>query len=211
MKKILWLGSYITENCIDELNSMGFNKASTYISQKNILEGLEQNTGFAFDSIGAVVLPDYPKCRTLIFQRKEMFHSATSKNILVRYLNLKYINKLSTNLSLVHEAKKWAKMNQGNQVDIFIYEMRSGCMKAACSVKKNHSKCTDPLDRSGSSDVHGSKHEPFQNFFENDGSKFHAKAFSKHRYLYLICVRYGKISRYSTQKMDAYGRFCPCR
>lgn len=136
MKKILWLGSYITENCIDELNSMGFNKASTYISQKNILEGLEQNTGFAFDSIGAVVLPDYPKCRTFIFRRKEMFHSATSKNILVRYLNLKYINKLSTNLSLVHEAKKWAKMNQGNQVDIFIYEMRSGCMKAACSVKK---------------------------------------------------------------------------
>lgn len=109
MKKLLWLGSYIDENYIDELNKMGFNKASSYISQKNILEGLEQNTGHAFDLIGAVVLSDYPKCQTLFFRRKEMVHSTTSENILVSYLNIKYINKLSTNLSLIREAKNGRK------------------------------------------------------------------------------------------------------
>lgn len=137
VSKMLWIGSYVPEEEIAELNRMGYTGAASYLSQRNLVEGLEYHTGRAMDSIGAVVLPDFPKCGVLLFRRRQMKHSTDSGNVLVGFLNVKFINRLITLIALTAEARRWAmKYNGETAPDIFVYEMRSACLRAAMAVKR---------------------------------------------------------------------------
>ena len=63
-------------------------------------------------------------------------HGGESKDVLVGFLNLRYINKIVGKKSLVKSTKAWAKQYKEDEVHIFVYEMRSACLAAARKVKE---------------------------------------------------------------------------
>lgn len=137
MNRMLWIGSFVPEAEIAGLNRLGYTGAASYLSQRNLVEGLEYHTGRAMDSVGAVVLPDFPKCRVLWFRRRKLKHSPDSENILAGFLNVKFVNRLVTSFALTAEARRWAKRHRGDPApDIFVYELRSACLRAAMAVKR---------------------------------------------------------------------------
>ena len=133
MKRLLWIGSYLTEDILKEIS---YKNAAAYLSQKNIHDGIEEITGQVFDSIGAVVLSDFQVRR---FCRREFRHTASARDVLVGFWNIRYICKLSSRIHMVHEARAWLKnIDQQDEVEIYIYEMRSCCLAAAMAIKKRH-------------------------------------------------------------------------
>ena len=138
MSRMLWIGSYTDDATFKKMQKFGYRNSAAHVSQKNILEGIEKVTGNKFDSIGCLVLPDYPACKTLCVKKQLFHHQKDVNDVLVGYLNIKYLNRLFSKHGLKREANKWAKTRsiEEEHVDIFVYEMRSACLAAAIGVKK---------------------------------------------------------------------------
>lgn len=136
MERYLWIGSYATEEVSINLKQLGYRNSASILSQRNILEGIEKVTGGVFDSIGALSMQGYPKQKNIYLNEVRFNHKKGSEDVLVGYLNIRYINKVFSKMALVKEAQLWARSNKENEVHIFIYEMRSACLAAAIEVKK---------------------------------------------------------------------------
>lgn len=138
MSKLLWIGSYVDENVFLEMQFLGYRNSASYVSQRNILEGIEKVTNRVFDTVSCLVFPDYPTCPSKYIERKVFHHDKTSYDVLAGYKNVKFVNRLLSKKSLKNEALCWiGERNPANDpVDIFVYEMRSACLEAAIAVKK---------------------------------------------------------------------------
>lgn len=136
MKQLLWLGSFMNEEMNQVMISQGYKNAASYVSQKNLLEGLEAVTGLVFDSINAVVMAGYPKQGGIIVKRYEYSHAYGARDVLVGYANPLYLNKLFMKHAMVNSARHWIDTRYtGGELDVFIYEMRSACLCAAQYIK----------------------------------------------------------------------------
>lgn len=137
MREFLWIGSYLNEENFKYYQKLGYKNASSYVSQKNIIEGLKKIGNINFDSLNMITFKGYPYDKTIYINQK-VFDDAGNKNCVVGYLNILYLNKIFGSKSLEKQAKIWVnensvKLNDG--LDIFVYEMRSACLNAAILIK----------------------------------------------------------------------------
>ena len=137
MRQSLWLGSFMDEKTNQTMVSQGYKNAASYVSQKNLLEGLEATTGIVFDSINAVAVAGYPKQGGTTIKQREYMHANGARDVLVGYVNPLYLNKLFMKHAMVNAVKHWVDARYtGGELDVFIYEMRSACLSAAKYIKK---------------------------------------------------------------------------
>lgn len=137
MKQLLWLGSFMNEETNQAMTSQGYKNAASYISQKNLLEGIEAETEMVFDTINAVSMAGYPKQGGIVMRTYEYSHTTGARDILMGYLNPLYLNKFFMKQAMLSGIKEWIRMRyKGGGLDVFVYEMRSACLDAANYLKK---------------------------------------------------------------------------
>ena len=137
MKKYLWIGSFVTDELAAQLRERGYKNPASVTSQKNILEGIEAVTGQTFECVGLLAQSGYPRQKDAYFREITFSHSkAASGDVLVGHLNVTYLNRFTGKKSLVKRVRAWAKKNRGEEIEVFVYEMRSACLAAANALKK---------------------------------------------------------------------------
>lgn len=140
MKKYLWIGSFIGKDIKQVVNDYGYKNPASEKSQANILFGLEDNLEITFDCMSCLSMSGFPYNRNVKIRDMSFSHRGNAKDILVGYCNIAYYNKLSSKAHLVRKVEEWAKDNKKNEVEIFVYEMRTACLAAATLCKKIVSK-----------------------------------------------------------------------
>jgi len=137
MQQMLWIGNYESEEELINKANKGFSLVSAQVSQQNLINGIEQISGFAFDSINGSVLPPYPVYKDRIIPPVVWSHTDGARDISVGYRNRKYINRLYCKFSMIKAAQEWLDLRyQGNELIILVYSMRSSPMATACYIKK---------------------------------------------------------------------------
>lgn len=136
MKRYLWIGSYATEEIAMQLKQLGYKNSASIVSQRNLLEGMEKVTGKVFDSIGTISLSGYPNQKVICLDEIKFKHKLDANDVLVGYLNIKYLNKIFSQKALAKKTRLWTKNAKEDDIHIFIYEMRSACLAAAIEIKK---------------------------------------------------------------------------
>lgn len=142
MKRYLWIGSLEDKNIIKEKIKKGYNSSSAFISQKNLIEGLENQFKASIDSINESIVPPYPLYKDKNIKRTTWCRGK-SYNVNVGFKNFKYINKLFARKSMLKEAQEWIKkINvENDEVIIFVYSLRSAPMVVANYLKSKILKC----------------------------------------------------------------------
>ena len=136
-KRILWIGCMDDDKEFELKCSKGHNLASAQVSQKNILQGIEEVTGLIFDSINGSIVPHYPIYKDKFVDQVIWSHKEGSYNISVGYKNIKYLNRIKCKKSMLKAANNWVKQRYKNEdLIVFAYSMRSASMAAACKIKK---------------------------------------------------------------------------
>lgn len=138
MKRLLWLGSYLTDGLAAEYAQLGYRNAASVLSQRNLLEGLEAALGQRFDTIGLLSLPGFPVNLSLYLQQRTFCHVQGAQDVQVGYLNVEYLNRLTGRRSLRRAVKKWMKGVDCRQdeLTVCVYEMRSACLAAAQLIRR---------------------------------------------------------------------------
>ncbi len=138
MKQFLWVGSFLTEDIFRQMVARGYKNAASYVSQKNILEGLEHVSGISFDSVNSISMLGYPGNSCCIIPSCMYSHGQGSCDFLIGYINFLYINKYFMNQRMVSGIKSWlaTRHQKNNELHVILYEMRSACLLAAKYIKK---------------------------------------------------------------------------
>lgn len=137
MKRLLWLGSYLTDELAKAYAQLGYKNAASIVSQKNLLEGLEEVLGKRFDTIGMLSMAGYPRNKALRLPERTFTHAEGAHDTQVGYLNVQYLNRLTGQASLRSAVKKWMRqLDREDELDVFIYELRSACLAAAADIKR---------------------------------------------------------------------------
>lgn len=136
-KKYLWIGMSATDEKFEEMSIKGYKLASAHVSQKNLIQGIENLDGIKIDTINGYVLPPYPLYKEIIIKEEKWSHNGISEDVSVRFKNIKYYNHVSKTYNLCRVAKKWALKNKKEEeIIIFIYSMHYPFIKAATAIKK---------------------------------------------------------------------------
>lgn len=136
MKKYLWIGSFVGNEIKQVVNAYGYKNPASEKSQANIIFGLEANLEITFDCMSCLSMKGYPYNRNIKIQDVTFSHRENAQDMLIGYCNIAYYNKLSSKYHLVQKVKKWAEDNKNNEVEIFVYEMRTACLAAATICKR---------------------------------------------------------------------------
>jgi len=137
MTRYLWLGNIESDAEFEIKCSKGYFLASSQVSQKNILYGIEKIGNISFDTINGSVLPPYPKYRDLFVKENQWSHNSVSRDVSVGFVNFGYLNRFSCMLSMIKEAKKWVKLsNNESEINIVVYSMRTPNLRTAIEIKK---------------------------------------------------------------------------
>lgn len=141
MRKIVWIGSYVSEKSIPKVQELGYKNPASVTSQANILEGLETVTNSSIDTLGVLSFKGFPSDKKIFMPKIKSTHGKGAEDILTSVVNIKYFNKWYSKLSLKKDVKKYfEKLNTKEPVDVFIYEMRSVCLEMAKTIKKINPK-----------------------------------------------------------------------
>lgn len=137
MNKILWIGCFASDVDFKEMCKKGSNLTSAQVSQKNLINGIEEVSGCILDTLNEYVLPPYPQYSDKVIIRKEWSHKDGAKDISIGYRNLKYYKHISSTSALLKETYAWALNHmEEEELVVFVYSMRSPVMKAAKILKK---------------------------------------------------------------------------
>ena len=130
MKQLLWIGSFLDESIFNQAVSKGYKNAASYVSQKNLVEGIENEANNHFDIISAISLKGFPIQGSFCLEDKIFNHTENSLDYFGGYLNIVGFNKIFMRNKMVNLGKKWIeeRYEYGNDLDIFIYEMRTACI-----------------------------------------------------------------------------------
>jgi glycosyltransferase involved in cell wall biosynthesis len=133
----LWIGCLESDEEFKTKAQKGYNLASAQVSQKNILQGIEQVSGCLFDSINGSVLPAYPIYADRDIKEVVWHHAGDAYDVSVGYLNDKYINRINCKNAMLEAAEQWiAQRYKGGDMRVVVYSMRSAPMATACYIKK---------------------------------------------------------------------------
>lgn len=130
----LWIGLSANEELKNIILDNGSKILSANVSQDNIYNGLQVN-GIFLDTINAPQVPTFPNYKKMVVNEYCWIENGT-KNISVKFLNIKYLNTISKTYEMCKKAKKWALDCNNQSPYIFVYQMHSPFMKAANVIKK---------------------------------------------------------------------------
>ena len=137
MPQILWIGCLESDEEFKIKAKKGYDLASAQVSQKNLLYGIEEVSGIVCDSINGSVLPPYPVYQDRIIAPVTWEHKSGAMDISVGYKNDKYINRVNCKREMLKAADEWCKTRyKGNDVNVFVYSMRSAPVATACRIKE---------------------------------------------------------------------------
>ena len=136
MQKYLWIGGYLDDYLKKDIIENNGKIMSSYISQKNIFDGIEKNSTIVFDSINSLRLEHYPKYKKLFIKKHVWSHQKSAIDVYVGYLNLKYLAIKLKTITLKRECRKWANKNKNKKVTVFVFGMHSPYMVSAKIIKK---------------------------------------------------------------------------
>lgn len=138
MHRMLWLGSFLDEKTNQIMIAQGYKNAASYVSQKNLLAGIEAESGLTFDSVNAISMAGYPRQGKLYMKPYKFSHAKGAIDICVGFFNPLYANKFFMKQAMRQGVKAWMakRYKTGDEVDVFIYEMRSACLDTATYIKK---------------------------------------------------------------------------
>ncbi|MBQ4107960.1 MAG: glycosyltransferase [Clostridia bacterium] len=131
----LWIGVSNSENEREKIIHKGGKLLSGEVANDTILSGLSAN-GIFCNTLNASPVPTYPEYPDKRIKPVYWKYETGKSGVSVGFVNRKYINLLSKRISLVKEAKKWARENKGEDVTVFVYQMSTYFMAAASAVKK---------------------------------------------------------------------------
>lgn len=135
--RLLWIGCLESESEFIKKSKKGYNLASAQVSQTNIINGIEEVSGYNFDSINGSVLPHYPIYEDKEIEEVRWIRKKNTFNISVGYKNIKYLNREACKNAIISAARDWVKEHYQNEnLLVFVYSMRSSVMAAACEIKK---------------------------------------------------------------------------
>lgn len=137
--RLLWIGSFQSEEGYrnSPINNMG--EASAYASQKGIINGIDKalDKGDVMDSVNVVVNPPYPIYPEKYVRGYRWKRNNASEDICVGYHNTKYINYLDREITIKKEIKKWSDgVKKDEQVSVLLYAASVGKLKGALFLKK---------------------------------------------------------------------------
>lgn len=138
-QKLLWLGSYESDEHFNKSKSKTIGTASGYTSQKGLVKGMDAllNEDDIMDTLGVCVYAPYPKCPDKKIQPTLWNRTKNSQDLLVGYYNYKYVNYISRYFSLLKETKKWVKnQDKSNNFTVFVYAPSVEKLKGALLAKK---------------------------------------------------------------------------
>lgn len=134
--KLLWIGPYMTKEVLDRAIQRGYMQVAATLSQSYFLEGLERNFKKNIDIISAIRPPAYPIYKK-IYVREDIIHQSNQiKGKNVGFLNIKYLNHISRQISLQTLARKWANSNKNYNIKILVYSLHSPFLKSALKIKE---------------------------------------------------------------------------
>lgn len=133
--KYLWIGPGMGEKTQQAIINRGGKILSAYISQKNLVEGIDA-LGLDMDSING------PQIDEKLFSStpfEEWSRNGKSVDVCVRYKNTKYINRITKEFAIRRAAKKWI-LEQSNvePVTVIVYSMHTPFLSAAKFIKSMH-------------------------------------------------------------------------
>lgn len=136
MDKFLWIGGLFNPDNKDYYVEKGHKIMSSYKSQKNIFDGIEKSCDVGLDSINSMRIDPYPIVKLFHVKKEIWSHNKVNTDISVPYFNIKFLSVLFRTISLIREAKIWARKNKNNRVFIFCFGMTSPFMKACISISR---------------------------------------------------------------------------
>ncbi len=141
INKILWLGSYQTEEIFKNMLARTSGQASAFVSQRALVTGFDEiiKDDYILDTIGLVNYPAYPKYPTT--WANEICFNRTSKSVDINigYNTRKYITYISRAKELKKAVKKWEKDRIGTESNtVIIYEPSVLKLKIAQRLKKKY-------------------------------------------------------------------------
>ena len=107
MRKIVWIGSYVSEKSISKVQELGYKNPASVTSQANILEGLETVTNSSIDTLGVLSFKGFPSDKKIFMPKIKSTHGKGAEDILTSVVNIKYFNKWYSKLSLKKDVKKY--------------------------------------------------------------------------------------------------------
>lgn len=139
--RLLWIGSFQSEEGYrnSPINNMG--EASAYASQKGIIKGIDRalDKRAVMDSVNVVVNPPYPIYPKKYVSGYRWKRNSMSDDVCVGYHNLKYINYLDREIKIKKEIKKWAtKLQRSDRVSVLVYAASVGKLQGALYLKKKY-------------------------------------------------------------------------
>jgi glycosyltransferase involved in cell wall biosynthesis len=135
--QLLWIGCVESDGEFEKKARKGYDLASAQVSQKNLINGIEQASGLIFDSINGSALPPYPVYADRIIESAVWSHTSGAFDISVGYKNDKYVNRIRCKKAMLQAAERWVKDRYNSEeLKVFVYSMRSSSMATACYIKK---------------------------------------------------------------------------
>lgn len=118
-----------------EVLTRGGKLLSAYVSQTNFVQGLD-SFHIDMDTFNAAKMSEdlFP-----VVPYERWSRNGESIDISVGYRNAPYVNRLTQERALCDEAEKWVKRQSVSEsITVFVYNMHTAFMQAACRVKKIH-------------------------------------------------------------------------
>lgn len=144
MKKIVWIGSYMTDEQFANIPTKSAGQLSSFTSERSLVGGLDvnlENTSYTMDTIGVSAGVPFPKAEMFIKQEKFQ-RKAGTYDVHGGFCNLPYINRYFKGVAYKKEVKKWYQKNKNiDELIVYTYGVGIGKIKAAIWLKKRIPNC----------------------------------------------------------------------
>lgn len=123
--KALWIGSFASDEMIQEMPVRSIGQASGITSQKSLIYGFDQCKEYdiELDTINAQGFPSYPTYPEKHIARVQWSRNKRNTDVSISFTNQKYCRIFSQYRGYKEEASKWLKkVNQDERIYIIVYE-----------------------------------------------------------------------------------------
>ena len=139
--KMLWLGSYASDEMIAQMPIRSVGQASGITSQKSLIYGIDQceDTNISMDTINAQGFPPYPIYPEKYIERVEWSRNGRNKDVSIAFNNKKVTRIFSQYRGYKKEVEKWIKtVDKNDRLYVIVYEPVIERLVVARWIKKVH-------------------------------------------------------------------------
>lgn len=140
--KMLWIGSYASEEMMKRMAVKSVGQASGVTSQRSLINGLDKciaGMRIEMDTMSVQGFPCYPVYPHKVIEREEWSRNQSSSDISIGFSNTRIGRILTQKRNFQKEARKWIEKNMDQEcIHIFLYEPVISRLAAVKEIKKRH-------------------------------------------------------------------------